>query len=83
MNDRVKEKEYNKLPLKSVEEIYAVINTNIPDEYEYSDKTKVLVIDNVKKDCKLIKKLPEELLDKINDITNLSKGCYINDFLEL
>lgn len=85
MNDRVKEKEkeYNKLPLKSVEEIYAVINTNIPDEYEYSDKTQVLVIDNVKKDCKLIKKLPEELLEKINDITNLSKGCYINDFLEL
>ena len=85
MTERVKEKnkEYSKLPLKSVEEIFAVINTNIPDEYEYNEKTQVLVIDNVKKDCKLIKKLPDELLENINEITNLSKGCYINDFLEL
>ena len=85
MNERMyeKEKEYKKLPVSSTEEIYAVITTNIPDEYEYNNKTKVLVIDNVKKESKLIKSIPNDEINNINKLTHMARGCYINDLFNL
>lgn len=83
MNEKmkVKEKEYKKLPVSSVEEIYAIITTNIPDEYEYNENTKILLIDNFKKECNLIESIPKEEINNINDLTHLARGCYINDIL--
>ena len=83
MNEKmkVKEKEYKKLPVSSVEEIYAIISTNIPDEYEYNENTKILLIDNFKKECNLIESIPKEEINNINNLTLLARGCYINDIL--
>jgi hypothetical protein len=73
-----KQKEYDNLPVTSIDEIYAIINTNIPDEYVYNEKTKVLVMDMDTKDCKLYT-LPKEELKNINKITHLARGSYIYD----
>jgi len=85
MNERMteKQKEYNKLPISSVEEIYGVITTNIPDEYEYNNKTKVLVIDNVKKESNLIESIHVDDINNINKLTHMARGCYINDLFNL
>ena len=40
-----KEKEYKKLPLQSVEQIYAAISSNISDEYVYSENTNIVILD--------------------------------------
>ena len=32
---KIKDKEYARLPLKSIDQIYGVITTNLPDEYVY------------------------------------------------
>lgn len=84
MNDRmnVKEKEYKKLPVSSIDEIYAIITTNIPDEYVYNENTKVLMIDNVNKDCKLVERIPDDKIKHINDISHLARGCYIHDIIQ-
>jgi hypothetical protein len=77
---KVKDEEYTQLPLKSVDQIYGVITTNIPDEYVYNDKTKIMVIDNVGKNMNEYR-IPKDELENVNDITHLAKGTYINDLI--
>ena len=84
MNHRMKEKqeEYEQMSVSSVEEIYGIISTNLPDEYVYNEKTKVLFVDNVKKECNLVETIPSEEIDNINELTHLARGCYINDLMK-
>ena len=75
-----KYKDYEKLPIKSTEQIFAVIASNLPDEYKYNKNTKILLIDNVSQT------MSEHTLDKkeilnINEITHLARGTYINDII--
>jgi hypothetical protein len=75
-----KYKDYEKLPIKSTEQIFAVITSNLPDEYKYNKNTKILLIDNVSQT------MSEHTLDKkeisnINEITHLARGTYINDII--
>lgn len=73
-----KNQEYEKLPLKSIEQMYGVITTNIPDDYIYNKKTKVVIIDSNEKTMKEFK-IPEKELENVNDITHLARGTYIYD----
>jgi len=77
-----KNKEYDRLLLKSTEQIYATINVNIPDEYIYNENTQVLIVDNVRKTNDIFQ-IPKEELDNINKLHPLAKGTYINDLYNL
>lgn len=77
-----KNKEYDRLLLKSTEQIYATINVNIPDEYVYNENTQVLIVDNVRKTNSIFQ-IPKEELDNINKLHPLAKGTYINDLYNL
>ena len=77
---KIKYEEYKKLPLNSIDQIYGVISTNLPDEYIYNSKTKIVVIDNVERNMTEFK-IPEKELENVNDITHLAKGTYINDLI--
>jgi hypothetical protein len=77
-----KNKEYDRLLLKSTEQIYATINVNIPDEYVYNENTQVLIIDNVRKTNDIFQ-IPKEEIDNINKLHPLAKGTYINDLYNL
>lgn len=83
-NNLLKEKfgDYEKLPLKSIEQIFAVISTNLPDDYVYNENTKIVLIDSVEE------QMSEHSIDKdeiknINDITHLARGTYIHDIIYL
>jgi hypothetical protein len=71
-----KTREYNKLPLQSVEQIYAAIEVNLPDEYIFNEKTSIVVFDVKNKQTKSFK-LPHKYMLKINEISPLSRGTYI------
>lgn len=73
-----KQKQYDNLPLKSVEQIYASIDVNIQDTYIYNKNTTFCIID-VENESNDIFKIPENEIDNINDLNNLSKGCYVYD----
>jgi hypothetical protein len=77
---KIKDKEYKQLPLKSVDQIYGVITTNLPDEYVYTNKTKIIIVDNVEENMKEVQ-IPENELENVNEITHLAKGTYINDLI--
>ena len=64
--------------MKSIDQIYGVITTNLPDEYVYNKKTTIVIVDNVEQNMKEFK-IPENELENVNDITHLARGTYIND----
>jgi hypothetical protein len=74
----VKQKQYDKLPLQSVEQIYASIDVNIKDTYTYNKETIFCIID-IENESSDLFEIPEDEVDNINEINNLSKGCYIYD----
>lgn len=71
--------EYDKLPLKSIEQIYLAISVNIKDNYIYNKNTRIMIVDAVKKNCCMIK-IPKDEIETINEISHLMRGTYINDF---
>jgi hypothetical protein len=73
-----KQKQYNKLPLQSLEQIYAAIDVNIKDTYTYNKDTVFCIID-VENETNDLFKIPEDEVENINEINNLSKGCYVYD----
>ena len=73
-----KQKQYDKLPLQSLEQIYAAVDVNIKDTYTYNKDTIFCIID-VENETNDLFKIPEDEVENINEINNLSKGCYIYD----
>lgn len=73
-----KEQEYNKLPLKSIEQIYAGIETNLSDDYIYNQKTTIFVFDSLKENTGMLQ-LTSEQIRKINEIHPLCRGTSLYD----
>ena len=76
-----KEKMYRSIPLKTPEEIAAVIDINIPDDYEFNEKTTVLVIDSVKKSCYPLEFTTEQKAN-INSYKSISRGSEMYKILQ-
>jgi hypothetical protein len=73
-----KYKEYDQLDFENIEEIYGIIENTIPDEYVFNEKSKIMVVDNIKKENRIIE-LNSDMVKSLNELENLSKGCYIYD----
>jgi hypothetical protein len=73
-----KEREYAKLPLKSVEQIYAAVEANIEDEYVYSKDTSIIVLDSVKRKTELYE-LDQKSSEVLNSLHPIARGTYIYD----
>ena len=73
-----KNREYRKLPLQSVEQIYASIEANLPDDYVYNENTSVFIIDAHKEECQMYK-IPKEHLQMVNELHPMARGTYIYD----
>jgi len=80
IEDRMEQKykEYDQLDFENIEEIYGIIESTIPDEYVFNEKSSIMVVDNIKKENRIIT-LDSEKIKNLNEIDNLSKGCYIYD----
>jgi len=75
---RDREKEYAKMPLKTVTEVYAAIETNIKSEYKFTEKTSVVAFDCVKRKTFVFKPKPDQL-DIINDVLPIYRGTVLYD----
>jgi hypothetical protein len=73
-----KEKQYKKLPVHSVEQIYAIIEVNIPDTYIYNKNTIIHVIDSASKNTHEFN-LNDNDIEKINECNILAKGTLLYD----
>lgn len=73
-----KQKEYNRLPLRSTEQIFAAIETNIKDEYIYNKNTNIIIYDTVKEKTNYFK-IPQEYIELINKMHPLCRGTALYD----
>lgn len=71
-----KEKQYDKMILKSVDQIYATIETNIEDEYVYNKNTTIIIFDSINKKHNIYK-IKDNEIDNINNLHPLLRGSYI------
>lgn len=82
MENRVnkKVKEYKKLKLTSIEQMYGCIECNIPDTYNYNHNTTIFVFDvkNNISDAFSLKRYKDDV-EKINSTDNLCKGSILYD----
>ena len=76
-----KEKEYSKMPLKNIEQIFGAIDVNIPDIYKYNKETVFVIMDRINKNYNLYE-MPEDEIDTINSMNNMYRGTYIYDLYE-
>lgn len=73
-----KQKEYKKMPINSIDKIYAIISTNIKDKYIYTENTKICIINSIEKTNTMFK-LPTNTLETINKLHTITQGTYIYD----
>lgn len=71
-----KQKEYNKLPLKSTEQIYGAIECNFSDEYVYNQNTNVFIVDTINDICNIYI-IPNDQLEYINKLHPMARGTFI------
>ncbi len=75
---KYKEKEYSKLPLKSIEQIYGCLETNIADKYVYNENTTVFMFDCINDKC-IPFCLEEDEISELNEMHALSRGMFLYD----
>jgi hypothetical protein len=71
-----KQKEYDKMPLKSTEQIYGAIEANIQDKYQFNKNTTLFVMNCISEDCSKFE-LTSDIIDEINSTHSLSKGTLL------
>ena len=73
-----KQRNYDKMPLQSIEQMYAAIEVNLPDQYTYSPKTSVIVLDSLKGTTRLLT-LTQDQSDLVNGLHPLCRGTTVYD----
>lgn len=76
-----KKESYTKLPVQSIDEIFAIIDANIQTEYRYNKDTVFLILDCVDKQYKIFD-IPETEIKNINSLDSLYRGTYVYDLYE-
>lgn len=80
MEERMEQKngEYEKLPLKSAEQLYAAIDTAIPTKYNYNEKTVFYMMDSISGDTKVFS-LDSSNIEAVNKAHPFVRGTMIYD----
>lgn len=78
MEDRMaqKKKQYDKMPIQSTEQIYGILEANIPDKYVFNKNTTVFVMNGVTEECSRLE-LNEEDCETVNNVHPLGKGTFL------
>lgn len=74
--NRRKEEAESKLKVKSVMEVYNILDKNIENKYVYTKDTKILVVDSVTKTSytATMENITEDILEKINNTNSFELG---------
>lgn len=76
-----KQKDYDKMPLKSTEQIYGAIEANIPDKYLFNENTTVFVMNCITENCSRMELTPDMIKD-VNNTHPLGKGMFLYSLIK-
>ena len=75
---KLKKKSYKRLPFENLEEIYEIIDYNIPQEYIYNENSSIIILDSQKKESDYLE-IDPIIIKKINDADDMDKGELVHD----
>jgi hypothetical protein len=73
-----REEMYSKLILRSPEQFYAAIDTNIPTEYKYTENTTIFMMDSLGDKTEVFSLHPDDI-EKVNQAHSYTRGSLIYD----
>lgn len=71
-----KQRNYDRLPLQTTEQIYGAIEVNMPDKYVFNENTTIFVMDCVNEKCSRLN-INKQECDDVNNTRSLSKGTFL------
>lgn len=74
-------KQYSNLPVQSIGQIFATIQVNVDDGYEFSDKTRVVVFDSIKKTSQTYS-INDTVAQTMNDTHRLCRGTVLYNMIQ-
>jgi hypothetical protein len=77
-----KHKQYAKLPLQTIEQMYAVLEFNIPDKYKFNENSTVMVMNCVDDTCSIME-LTEDERDIVNETDSICRGTELYQLFQL
>ena len=77
-----KKNTYNELELQTIEQMFAAFEINIKSEYKFNKNSKVYIFDCDNEDRKVIKDIPQFVIDLLNMTHPLMRGCVLNDYMK-
>jgi hypothetical protein len=75
---RKKNKEYDRMPVKSIEDILGILMYNLPDSYVYNENTMIYVFDSIAEENWSVRIRPEDLKE-LNETASISQGPLLWD----
>jgi len=76
-----KERDYSKLPIKDLEQMFAIMEVNFPHSYTYNSDTIIMTFDIEKENCSLLT-LSQDEIEEINNTNTLCQGTYLYSILK-
>jgi hypothetical protein len=73
--------DYTKLPLKSPLQMFACLESNLPHNYTFNNKTKLLVLDVENNSRQIIENVPTLIQNVLNKSNHLSHGKILYDYI--
>jgi len=73
-----KKKEYSRLPIQSTEQVYACMEINISDQYEYNDNTTIFMFDCIREKCVPFE-LTKDEISELNSMHAISRGVFLHE----
>lgn len=81
---QTKNEYYNDLPFETMEDVYKIIDVNIPSKYQLTHNTKLLILDNTREKSRLYEfdQMDHENITFLNTHDNITRGFILDDILE-
>lgn len=80
--NEIKRRNKTYLPIHNPAHIYGIIETNIQSTYEYNPNTKVIVMDSINKDNKLLFDFDDDTLLNLNTTNGLKVGSLLYSYIK-
>jgi len=75
---------YDDLPFESMEDIYKILEVNIPSKCSFDKSTKLLILDGIREKTRVydFSELDEESISFLNDYDNIIRGFILDDIIK-
>jgi hypothetical protein len=77
---KTKQEQYKNLPVKNTMEIFGAIEVSLPSDYEFTEKSEIVILDSINKNSKILQ-LSKNNISELNGMEPSEWGVYLYGIL--